>query len=537
MILDIAIKSGLVIGAAGIATVLMRRSSAYTRNLVWVFALAGLLLLPALSLVTPVWDLSIIPGPGSWGASSYTPEYSKLDQEDFVGPPYYISRSLPATGGSSLPDSPVSLPWYAWTVIAWIAGGLLYLGWRLISHATVMRLVRNSRCVEGKWQDVLDRTAGRIGLRRRVRLLESDRIRTAITVGVFTPVVVLPAESGDWQEERICLVLSHELAHVKRWDTLIEFLALGAMALYWFHPLVWFAVKQLRIERERDCDDAVLCTGARPSDYAEMLMRIAADLGESARPVWQLSTISQGSNLKDRLMSILNPRVDRTRGGRRSAFVTGMTVLAVVFALSVSGIWNTQAQETPKKKKMTEEQLKEKQLKEEQLKKEQMKKELDKKAAYKEKQSGEKISDEEMKKKTAMKASDTFSALTSKEGSAAGYVAMAIKKKGAMAGYKAFEQVKQDKSEEYYIKETEFNQLGYVFLTWGKLDEAITVFKINAGEFPDSWNVYDSLGEAYMAAGKHVEATKNYEMALKLNPEAKSASMALDKLKAMANKI
>ena len=359
MFLDIAIKSGLVVGAAGIATVLLRRSSAYTRNLVWVFALVGLLVLPVLTLVTPVWDLSIIPGPGSWGASSYTPEYSKLDQEEIVGPPYFNSQGIAATGGSSLPESPTTLPWYAWTVLAWMAGGLLYLGWRLVSHATIMRIVRKSRCVKGRWEGVLCRTADQIGLRREVRLLESDRIRTAITVGVITPVVVLPAESSGWKEERISLVLSHELAHVKRWDTLIEILALGTMALYWFHPLVWLAVKQLRIERERDCDDAVLCTGARPSDYAEMLMKIAADLGESATPVWQLSTISQGSNLKDRLMSILNPRVDRTRGGRRSAFMTGMIVLAVVFALSVSGIWNTQAQEEPKKKKAkTEEQLK-----------------------------------------------------------------------------------------------------------------------------------------------------------------------------------
>ena len=49
--------------------------------------------------------------------------------------------------------------------------------------------------------------------------------------------------------------------------------------------------------------------------------------------------------------------------------------------------------------------------------------------------------------------------------------------------------------------------------------------------FPDSWNVYDSLGEAYAAAGNKKEAIENYEKSIKLNPKSESGIAVLAKLK------
>ncbi|MCK5620192.1 MAG: hypothetical protein KAJ17_12370, partial [Candidatus Krumholzibacteria bacterium] len=57
LFIDVTIKGVVICAAAGIATLLLRRSSAFVRSMVWVFALAGLILLPALSLLTPVWNL------------------------------------------------------------------------------------------------------------------------------------------------------------------------------------------------------------------------------------------------------------------------------------------------------------------------------------------------------------------------------------------------------------------------------------------------------------------------------------------------
>ena len=89
-----------------------------------------------------------------------------------------------------------------------------------------------------------------------------------------------------------------------------------------------------------------------------------------------------------------------------------------------------------------------------------------------------------------------------------------------------FNRVKDD----YSVNEFEFNNLGYTLMGTEKLKEAIEVFKLNVALFPDSWNVYDSLGEAYMKNGDTKLAIENYRKSVELNPENKNGIEALKKL-------
>ena len=73
------------------------------------------------------------------------------------------------------------------------------------------------------------------------------------------------------------------------------------------------------------------------------------------------------------------------------------------------------------------------------------------------------------------------------------------------------------------FKEKEFNSVGYVFLYNDKVKEAIAIFELNVKEYPDSWNVYDSLGEALMKAGDHPEAVASYQRSLELDPDNDNA--------------
>jgi tetratricopeptide (TPR) repeat protein len=79
--------------------------------------------------------------------------------------------------------------------------------------------------------------------------------------------------------------------------------------------------------------------------------------------------------------------------------------------------------------------------------------------------------------------------------------------------------------------EDEINSLGYRLLTDGKTQDAIELFKTNVRLFPESWNVYDSVGEAYAAAGQKDLAIQNYEKSIQLNPKNETGKIALDKLK------
>jgi tetratricopeptide (TPR) repeat protein len=72
--------------------------------------------------------------------------------------------------------------------------------------------------------------------------------------------------------------------------------------------------------------------------------------------------------------------------------------------------------------------------------------------------------------------------------------------------------------------------LGYCLLGKKKIEEAIEVFKINAADYPQSWNAHDSLGEAYLLNGNRELSIESYRKSLQLNPENSSASEALKKL-------
>jgi tetratricopeptide (TPR) repeat protein len=79
--------------------------------------------------------------------------------------------------------------------------------------------------------------------------------------------------------------------------------------------------------------------------------------------------------------------------------------------------------------------------------------------------------------------------------------------------------------------EQEINTVGYRLLTAKKNEQAIRIFKMNVEMFPKSWNVYDSLGEAYMLHGNKKEAIANYAISIKLNPENTNGKAFLEKLK------
>jgi glyoxylase-like metal-dependent hydrolase (beta-lactamase superfamily II) len=86
-------------------------------------------------------------------------------------------------------------------------------------------------------------------------------------------------------------------------------------------------------------------------------------------------------------------------------------------------------------------------------------------------------------------------------------------------------------SPDHFFIESEFNAYGYALLQRDKVDEAITMFRINVELFPDSWNVYDSLGEALLRAGKTDEGIAMYERSLAINPDNTNGTEVLSRVR------
>lgn len=105
-----------------------------------------------------------------------------------------------------------------------------------------------------------------------------------------------------------------------------------------------------------------------------------------------------------------------------------------------------------------------------------------------------------------------------------------ILEKDVESAIKQYHDFKEKYPDDYDFAETELNNLGYQLLGMKKIKEAIEIFKLNVDVFPESSNVYDSLGEAYMINGDKELAIKNYEKSLELNPDNKNAIEMLKKL-------
>ncbi|MEP4095743.1 serine hydrolase [Reichenbachiella sp.] len=107
----------------------------------------------------------------------------------------------------------------------------------------------------------------------------------------------------------------------------------------------------------------------------------------------------------------------------------------------------------------------------------------------------------------------------------------AIRREGIDAAIARYKKMKETKSEDYFFSEGALNNFGYELLRSNKVKEAIEIFKLNVEEYPESGNVYDSLGEAYMVDGNNELAIKNYEKSISLDPENTNGVEMLKKLK------
>jgi TonB family protein len=175
---------------------------------------------------------------------------------------------------------------------------------------------------------------------RGVEVLESPGAPTAMTIGIFRPVVLLPADAREWPVDRLRAVLLHELMHVRRRDLASQAIAQGACCVYWFHPLAWLAGLRLRRERERACDDAVLGRGIAAHDYAVHLVALVRALrGRRSAGV----TMAGPSEFESRVRALLDGKSDRRPLNRSAAFTIVAALVVVVLPLAVI----TRAQAAP----------------------------------------------------------------------------------------------------------------------------------------------------------------------------------------------
>jgi glyoxylase-like metal-dependent hydrolase (beta-lactamase superfamily II) len=102
---------------------------------------------------------------------------------------------------------------------------------------------------------------------------------------------------------------------------------------------------------------------------------------------------------------------------------------------------------------------------------------------------------------------------------------------GVQAAIAQYRELEESQPTAYRFTEGDINILGYQLMGRGMLDEALEIFKLYVEKFPDAFNAYDSLGEAYMVRGELAPAIANYEKSLELNPDNTNAVNQLDRIR------
>jgi beta-lactamase regulating signal transducer with metallopeptidase domain/HEAT repeat protein len=336
-------KATIVLVVALGITMAMQRASAGSRHLVWLVTLGTLLLVPALSAWAPL-RLAILPAapiastaPDAVGAPPSTVDRAQqVDVPGSLGAPASsiteASAPLPQSATSRLlariqGTSSISILLALWAAVVLAIGASL--AW---AGLTVRRIVRQARPLDTPgWLTPLWEVSDRFGLEEPPRLLQSDEAKMPFACGMLAPTIVLPKECESWSLDRRHAVLLHELAHVRRHDLFGHTLGRLVCAVYWFHPLVWTAAKQLRSESERACDDLALACGTRATDYAEHLLDIVTSVRRDSTPSLALA-MARRKEFEGRMLAILDPELRHSSPSRRQSamLIASLALVAVV---------------------------------------------------------------------------------------------------------------------------------------------------------------------------------------------------------------
>jgi HEAT repeat protein/beta-lactamase regulating signal transducer with metallopeptidase domain len=332
ILIESCLRASVVLATGWALTAAMRHTAASTRHFVWSSAIAGAILATAISSVGPRVIVPVSLPYATARPAAASASHPQVAPNGSAPELPSIGAVPSATESASNPAVAARVGWLDASLLAvflWGAGALAVLAFLVAGTLGSWWIRRTARPLQAPWVDEAQVLAEAFEIPRSVRIVESPAVTMPMVCGVWRPAIVMPAAAADWSDDRRRVVVLHELAHVKRRDCLTQALAQIVCAAYWFNPIVWFAARRLRVERERACDDFVLAAGEKGPDYAAHLLEIAQTMRHRGAPALAGLAMARPTQLEGRLLAILDPAIRRS-----SAFRTRLAALGLVLAVT-----------------------------------------------------------------------------------------------------------------------------------------------------------------------------------------------------------
>ena len=310
----------LVLMVAGLSW-LLRNRSAHVRYLLWLVVLAKCLVPPVMTV-----PLAVLPA----------------EQVIMAEPISVVSDPVPApvVPMNDTPIVTVTQPTFLelltqyWLVALWM-GGAAAFGLGMILRAGVFHrhLLRERVPAPASLMEELVDLQAQFGGHRSIRAWLTPQASQPFVWGRWRGQVYLPKNFMDQTNAaQRQSILAHELAHILRGDPLVNLIQIIVQALFWFHPLLWWANLQIRREREKCCDEmAIAVLDADVKDYCNTIVDVLVQQCPKRLPLGSVAIAGPVRNIEERIKTMMNPnkRFSKKAGRLSLLLVLSFTVLVV----------------------------------------------------------------------------------------------------------------------------------------------------------------------------------------------------------------
>lgn len=221
-----------------------------------------------------------------------------------------------------------------WMTLVWMVGVLL-LSLRLAGGLLFVHRLRSlgTSPLPVLWAERLEALVRRSGIKRRLEFRISSKAIVPMVIGFLRPVVLIPAGIISLMPvDQLESILAHEIAHIRRYDFLVNIFQSLLEALFFYHPAVWILSSFARQEREKCCDDDAVSLCGKLSVYARAL----AGLGEfrAGYALHSVAITGKRNKILNRVERLLNQR--KMKNNAREKVVAGLLILSSAILLTFS---------------------------------------------------------------------------------------------------------------------------------------------------------------------------------------------------------
>lgn len=321
-----------IVGLAG--SFLLRRRPSRSCQLLFL-AMIATVFVPTMSILVKYFDMGLLAAePTALEADVPYEVAVSLYEAPATLPHMDIQDEAPAgiaePAGAKAASRGINVPWQTIAMYGWMAAAFILMGRLLVAFVSGIRLLRAAQlCCCEQIRRAADSARARLGMVRGLQIRSSKGLRSpVIWCWSRPPVLLVPADldcAVDWVG-----VISHEIAHCKRWDHLSGLMAELVVCILPWNPLLWWCKKRMVRLSEQACDDWVVEGGQPGTEYAQSLLNLSPEVQMAFLP----TVIGKEKPMKERIYRIVTNGCGDPRVGIQWAI--GVGALAVLAGVGVA---------------------------------------------------------------------------------------------------------------------------------------------------------------------------------------------------------